>query len=198
MIDINKMRRLAQAATPGPWVGCGPTFGESLPKYLNEVVVDREGDEDDVYSICNAPIGLDEEHSADMAFIAEANPLAIEELLDRLEAAEKGHDALRAALQHEADCVEAAKAEIDALRAMIAAIEQQEPARLVTPTALLVAVADLIAQMEIVSRVGFVDTPDDKDSCAAFCVAEGSWLELMSCVESLASALAAAPKQETK
>ena len=66
------------------------------------------------------------------------------------------------------------------------------------PTALLVAAADLIAQMEIVSRVGFIDTPNDKDSCAAFCVAEGTWLELMSCVESLASALAAAPKQETK
>ena len=126
------------------------------------------------------------------------------------------------------------------LRAKIEAMEQQEPARLVTPTAyrwryrgavkwqygelteevarlakehnhevqalgilpgaqnvptaLLVAVADLIAQMEIVSRVGFVDTPDDKDSCAAFCVAEGSWLELMSAVESLASALAAAPE----
>lgn len=64
------------------------------------------------------------------------------------------------------------------------------------PTALLVAVADLCAQMEIVSRVGFVDTPNDKDSCAAFCVAEGTWLELVSAVESLASALAAA--QEAK
>lgn len=62
------------------------------------------------------------------------------------------------------------------------------------PTALLVAVADLCAQMEIVSRVGFVDTPNDKDSCAAFCVAEGTWLELMSAIESLASALAAAPE----
>ena len=62
------------------------------------------------------------------------------------------------------------------------------------PTALLVAVADLVAQMEIISRVGFVDTPNDKDSCAAFCVAEGTWLELMSAVESLASALAAAPE----
>ena len=62
------------------------------------------------------------------------------------------------------------------------------------PTALLVAVADLVAQMEIVSRVGFVDTPNDRDSCAAFCVAEGAWLELMGCVESLASALAAAPE----
>lgn len=66
------------------------------------------------------------------------------------------------------------------------------------PTALLVAAANLVAQMEIVSRVGFIDTPDDKDSCAAFCVAEGTWLELMSCVESLASALVAAPKPEVK
>ena len=38
-------------------------------------------------------------------------------------------DALRAALQHEADCVEAAKAEIDALRAKIAEMERQEPVR---------------------------------------------------------------------
>ena len=68
-----------------------------------------------------------------------------------------------------------------------------QPAQIV-PTALLVAVADLVAQMEIVARVGFVDTPDDKDSCAAFCVAEGTWLELMKCVESLAASLAAAPE----
>ena len=62
------------------------------------------------------------------------------------------------------------------------------------PTALLVAVADLTAQMEIASRVGFVDTPNDKDSCAAFCMAECTWLELRSAVESVASALAAAPE----
>ena len=36
-------------------------------------------------------------------------------------------DALRAALRHEADCVEAAKAEIEALRAKIAEMEKQEP-----------------------------------------------------------------------
>jgi len=59
------------------------------------------------------------------------------------------------------------------------------------PTALLVTAADLVAQVEIVARSGFIDMPDDKDSCAAFCVAEGAWLELMSAVESLASALAA-------
>ena len=62
------------------------------------------------------------------------------------------------------------------------------------PTSLVVAIADLVTQMEIVSRVGFVDTPNDKDSCAASCVAEGTWLELMSAIESLAAALAAAPE----
>lgn len=36
-------------------------------------------------------------------------------------------DTLRAALQHEADCVEAAKAEIKALRAKIEAMDKQEP-----------------------------------------------------------------------
>ena len=88
-IDINELRRMAQAATPGPWIGCGPSFGESLPKYLNEVAVDREGDEDDGYSVCTTPIGLEEQCSDDMAFIAAANPAAVSELLDRLEAAEK-------------------------------------------------------------------------------------------------------------
>ena len=60
---------------------------------------------------------------------------------NRLEAAEKSdaeslamyrkardeRDALRAALQHEADCVEAAKAEIEALCAKVEAMEKQEP-----------------------------------------------------------------------
>ena len=70
----------------------------------------------------------------------------------------------------------------------------QERAAQNVPTSLLVAIADLVTQMEIIARVGFVDTPDDKDSCAAFCVAEGTWLELMRCVESLAASLAAAPE----
>lgn len=72
--------------------------------------------------------------------IGEAIDAAIE-MIERLEAAEKSdaeslamyrkarddRDALRAALQHEADCVEAAKAEIEALRAKIAEMERQEP-----------------------------------------------------------------------
>ena len=57
---------------------------------------------------------------------ANVNPI-LTELLARLEAAEKERDALRAALRHEADCVEAAKAEIDELRAKIEAMEKQKP-----------------------------------------------------------------------
>lgn len=48
-------------------------------------------------------------------------------LMAKLEAAEKERDALRLAVRHEADCVDAAKAEIEALRARIEAMEQQEP-----------------------------------------------------------------------
>ena len=43
---------------------------------------------------------------------------------------------LRAALQHETDCVEAAKAEIDTLRAKITEMEQQEPVAWATKLAL--------------------------------------------------------------
>jgi len=52
-------------------------------------------------------------------FQQKVSPAAVSELLERLESAEKERDALRAALRHEADCVEAAKAEIEALRAKI-------------------------------------------------------------------------------
>ena len=78
---------------------------------------------------------------------AEAVETAIE-MIERLEAAEKERDdvaqqlvqseqgkrniseecdELRAAVRHEADCVDAAKAEIEAMRAKVERMEQQEP-----------------------------------------------------------------------
>ena len=71
-------------------------------------------------------------------------------LMAKLEAAEKSdaesiamyrkardeRDALRAAVRHEADCVEAAEAEIESLRAKIAEMEQQEPVAWATKLAL--------------------------------------------------------------
>ena len=161
MIDTKELRRLAQAATPGPRKSKGRYIG--TPNHMSYIgeVRDQCGNWSDTVK-----------SRADSAFIAAANPATISELLDRLEAAEKEcdelhneiacvkevefprkaqavadawkgkcerleaeRDALRAALQHEADCVEAVKSEIEALRAKIAAMEQQKPARLVTPTA---------------------------------------------------------------
>ena len=72
--------------------------------------------------------------------IGEAIDAAVE-MIERLEAAERSdaesvamyrkardeRDALRAAVRHEADCMETAMAEIKSLRAKIEAIEQQEP-----------------------------------------------------------------------
>ena len=134
------------------------------------------------------------------ALVAAAERATISELLDRLEVAEKERDFAKTEIARLHDDIR----ELTDVRVL----DEEDRDRIVAwrqgtsakpapnvPTALLVAVADLVAQMEIVSRVGFVDTPDDKDSCAAFCVAEGTWLELMSAVESLASSiLAAAPE----
>lgn len=77
MIDINELKDKAEAATPGPWIAAGPSFGSDKPQYLEEVLVDREGDEDDTYTVCQAPTGLRSQSSLDMAFIAAASPAAV-------------------------------------------------------------------------------------------------------------------------
>ena len=130
-ININELRQLAQAAshptTKGRWIRL---FGE-------RTVYDRMED-----GCRGIPVVSTDKHppsqfeAACLDFIAAANPAAITELLDRLEAAENdaAHQKalaasalrvaegwerkcgeLRAALRHEADCVDAAKAKIDAL-----------------------------------------------------------------------------------
>ena len=164
MNDTKELRRLAQAATAGEWY---VERGNHI--YGRNEVTDKEEVWHPVIA-CTDDDEINVNFEANAAFIAAANPAAISELLDRLEAAEKSdaeslamyrkarderdalrvelneirygvavaHDtikALRAALQHETDCVEAAKAEIEALRAKITEMEKQEPARLVTPTA---------------------------------------------------------------
>lgn len=142
MIDINELRRLTQAATPGPWVNYGrqpSAAGLPYSAVAAKTLLTR------VYSEAYGDV---EQETANAEFIAAANPAAVSELLDRLEVAEtdaahqktlaesalrvaEGWERkcgeLRAALRHEADCVEAAKAEIDALRSKITEMERQEP-----------------------------------------------------------------------
>lgn len=84
MIDINELRRLTQKATPGPWkilpIGHGSQkFAVADSEFLSILTVTDEGE---------ATFGTVYD-DADAKFIAAANPAAISELLDRLEAAEQ-------------------------------------------------------------------------------------------------------------
>jgi hypothetical protein len=89
MIDINELRRLAQAATSGEWYVergnhiCGRIEVTDGEEEWHPVIACTDDDETNV------------DFEANAAFFAAANPTAISELLDRLEAAEKERDELR-------------------------------------------------------------------------------------------------------
>ncbi|QGZ42682.1 hypothetical protein IP92_04903 [Pseudoduganella flava] len=77
---IEELKRLAEAATPGPWVATGPSFGNPKPAFLNEVVAGDNTDDE----VCIAPEWDEDfwpERSANMEFIAAANPAAVLELI---------------------------------------------------------------------------------------------------------------------
>lgn len=151
MIEINELRRLAQAATPGPWHATKSVETNSWAVWSDttRLMELRPTKTVDMYRVSNTA-----------TFIAAVNPATISELLDRLEAAEKAvteayqrgyatgqeesekeREELRAdkkALECEAvrlveqadsvaaDLVSAWK-ERDALRAKIERMEKQEP-----------------------------------------------------------------------
>ena len=121
MIDTKELRRLAQAATPGPWINHGRQLNVAgLPHsaVAAKTLLAR------VYSEAYGDV---EQETANASFIAAANPAAITELLDRLEAAENdsarhkalAESALRVAKGWEDKCND--------LRAKIEAMERQEP-----------------------------------------------------------------------
>lgn len=125
MIDINELRRLAQAATPGPWHATKSVETNSWAVWSDttRLMELRPTKTVDMYRVSNTA-----------AFIAAANPAAITELLDRLEAAES--DGLEQSRlngmggEREAALLsklEAAEKERDALRAKIEEMERQEP-----------------------------------------------------------------------
>ena len=108
----NELRRLAQAATPGPWINYGrqPNFA-GLPHsaVAAKTLLAR------VYSEAYGDV---EQETANASFIAAANPAAISELLDRLEATEEDRSNF---------LVEMGKlcAQCDALRLRIKAAEKE-------------------------------------------------------------------------
>ena len=90
-IDTNELRRLAQAATPGPWYVTG-----KLTRYVEARIDGGLIQEVAACGPTKADGGYGPQQEANARLIAAANPAAISELLDRLKAAEKERDALRA------------------------------------------------------------------------------------------------------
>ena len=80
-MNINELEQLAKEATPGPWIGAGPSFGAAMPKFINEVLVDMPDEEDHSYEICRSPYCFEDGASNDLLYIAAANPSAILELI---------------------------------------------------------------------------------------------------------------------
>ena len=110
-IDINELRQLAQAATSGEWY---VERGNHI--YGRNEVTDGEEVWHPVIA-CTDDDEVNVNFEANAAFIAAANPAAISELLDRLEAAEK---AVTEAYQRGyATGQEEIEKERDALRALV-------------------------------------------------------------------------------
>ena len=128
-IDINKLRRLAQAATPGPWYATG-----KLTRYVEARIDGGLIQEVAACGPTKADGGYGPQQEANASLIAAANPATISELLDRLEAAEKECESWKGLAKqfgNEADVCAThlyfAKDELNRLRARIEAMENQEP-----------------------------------------------------------------------
>ena len=128
MIDINGLRRLAQAVSG--WSNCNQAWLDQSEDVQAAVVghIDEDGN---TYPV--ATIDCDRYYAAHQSlplakFYAAANPAAISELIDRLEAAEKELAELRSSMKFRTSLIGRTEAERDALRAKIAAMEKQEPA----------------------------------------------------------------------
>ena len=118
MIDIKELRRTTQAATPGPWY---------YDERKEEVRADaRKG----MVAIASIELGwiepLESEQKANVALITSI-PTAVQELLDRLEAAENDVALKERVIDALGSELNAVANERDALRAKIEAMERQEP-----------------------------------------------------------------------
>lgn len=122
-IDTKELRKLTQAATPGPWK-VGQYLGSPLQFVIHMDVGDKGRGSDVAFT--SAAFGNDET-IANARLIAAANPAAISELLDRLEAAEKERDDVAQQLVQAEIGKRKLDAECDALRAKITEMEKQEP-----------------------------------------------------------------------
>ena len=121
-IDTNELRRLAQAATPGPWYVTG-----KRTRYVEALIDGGLIQEVAACGPTKADGGYGPQQEANARLIAAANPAAISELLDRLEEAEKERGSAMMLVDRLALALNTSNHERDALRAKIAEMEQQEP-----------------------------------------------------------------------
>ena len=121
MIDTKELRQLAQDATPGSWLLRTTPTSAVLCHIVS--ATDWRGAfiyGDGIRKGVDDALPKAQELAANARLIATANPAAISELLDRLEAAEKERD-------WNAERLEDAIEELKALRAKIEAAEKQKP-----------------------------------------------------------------------
>lgn len=121
MIDINELRRLAQAATPGPWYVTG-----KLTRYVEARIDGGLIQEVAACGPTKADGGYGPQQEANARLLAAANPAAILELLDRLEAAERDAALKEKVIDALGSELNAVAKEHDSLRAKIAEMERQE------------------------------------------------------------------------
>ena len=109
--DLAELRRLAEAATPGPWEAFGAVGGRRGERWLG-VTTDMRATESaragDVFAAQNCT-------RQDALFIAAANPAAVLALLDDA-------DALRAELAHMREARDNARAEVKRLTTQAAEV----------------------------------------------------------------------------
>lgn len=127
MIDINELRRLAQAVSG--WSNCNQAWLDQSEDVQAAVVghIDEDGN---TYPV--ATIDCDQYCAAHQSlplakFYAAANPAAISELIDRLEAAESDAAHQKALADSALRVAEGWEEKCNSLRAKIAEMERQEP-----------------------------------------------------------------------
>jgi hypothetical protein len=122
MIDLDKLKRLAQKATPGPW-----SFWHGW------VATDIDNDGGVIIAERPTPSGGKYQARVDANFdyIAAANPAVILELIDSLEAAERNLRCCQGERMEAAALFLSVKTRLteerDALRTKIETMEKQEP-----------------------------------------------------------------------
>ena len=118
MIDTKELRQLAQDATPAPWYVRSSNY-DVRNIYSANAITDSEGFTFQPVIATVEDIDVPR-WRANARLLAPANPAAISELLDRLEAAEEERD-------WNAERLEEAIEELKALRAMLAVAPEAKP-----------------------------------------------------------------------